>query len=52
MTPVSESRKELTSLGVSEVSLWEPSEVEVETLVDVSDVFLEMFSDLRELGSQ
>jgi hypothetical protein len=52
MTTTSESTEELTSLGVSEVTLWEPSEVEIETLVDVSDVLLEMFSDLWELSNQ
>lgn len=45
----SDAETGLTGLGISDVGFWETPESEVETLVDVSDVFLEVFSDLGEL---
>ena len=45
----SDAEAGLTSLGISDVGFWETPESKVETLVDVSDVFLEVFSDLGEL---
>ena len=38
-----------TGLCVSDIAFRETSKVEVQTLVDVSDVLLEMLPDLREL---
>jgi len=46
---VSDAEAGLTGLGISDIGFWESPESEVETLVDVSDVFLEVFSDLGEL---
>jgi len=45
----SDAETGLTGLGISDAGFWETPESEVETLVDVSDVLLEVFSDLGEL---
>jgi hypothetical protein len=39
----------LTGLGVSDVALWEASEVQVKALVNVANVLLEVGFDLGEL---
>jgi hypothetical protein len=39
----------LTGLGVSDVALWEASEVQVKTLVHIANVLLEVGFDLGEL---
>jgi hypothetical protein len=39
-----------TSFCVSDVAFWETSEIEIETLVDVSDILLEVCPDLGELA--
>lgn len=45
------TRNQLTSLGIALVSLWEATERQVESLVDVSNVLLEVRLDLGELST-
>lgn len=45
----SDAETGLTGLGISDVGFWETPESEVETLVDVPNVLLEVFSDLGKL---